>query len=53
MFIISIIIIIIIIIILLLLFLLLLSSFKIVTIEMVGVLNRAGLSCGSINMFPH
>ena len=48
-----IIIIIIIIIILLLLFLLLLSSFKIVTIEIAGVLNRAGLSSGSINMFSH
>ena len=48
-----IIIIIIIIIILLLLFLLLLSSFKIVTIEIAGVLNRPGLSSGSINMFSH
>ena len=38
---------------LLLLLLLLLSSFKIVTIEMVGVLDRAGFSCGSINMFSH
>ena len=53
MFIISLIIIIIIIIILLLLFLLLLSSFKIVTIEIAGVLNRPGLSSGSINMFSH
>ena len=26
---------------------------KIVTIEMTGVLNRAGLSCYSINMFSH
>ena len=26
---------------------------KIVTIEMTGVLNRAGLSCCSINMFSH
>ena len=47
MFIISLIIIIIIIIIILL------SSFKIVTIEIAGVLNRAGLSSGSINMFSH
>ena len=31
----------------------LLSSFKIVTIEIAGVLNRAGLSNGSINMFSH
>ena len=31
----------------------LLSSFKIVTIEIAGVLNRAGLSSGSINMFSH
>ena len=50
MFIISLIIIIIIIIIY---FLLLLSSFKIVAIEIAGVLSRAGLSSGSINMFSH
>ena len=31
----------------------LLSSFKIVTIEIAGVLNRAGLSSGAINMFSH
>ena len=49
MFIISIIIIIIIII----YFLLLLSSFKVVAIEIAGVLNRAGLSSGSVNMFSH
>ena len=51
MFIISLIIIIIIIIIIY--SLLLLSSFKIVAIEIAGVLNRAGLSSGSINMFSH
>ena len=51
MFIISLIIIIIIIIIIY--FLLLLSSFKIVAIEIAGVLSRAGLSSGSINMFSH
>ena len=50
MFIISLIIIIIIIIIY---FFLLLSSFKIVAIEIAGVLNRTGLSSGSINMFSH
>ena len=50
MFIISLIIIIIIIIIY---FLLLLSSFKVVAIEIAGVLNRAGLSSGSVNMFSH
>ena len=32
---------------------LLLSSFKIVIIEIAGVLNRTGLSSGSINMFSH
>ena len=52
MFIISLIIIIIIIIIIIY-FLLLLSSFKIVAIEIAGVLSRAGLSSGSINMFSH
>ena len=31
----------------------LLSSFKIVTIEIAGVLNGAGLSSGAINMFSH
>ena len=51
MFIISLIIIIIIIIIIY--FLLLLSSFKIVAIEIAGVLSRAGLSSDSINMFSH
>ena len=49
MFIISLIIIIIIIIIINIL----LSSFKIVTIEIAGVLNGAGLSSGAINMFSH
>ena len=29
----------------------LLSSFKVMTIEIAGVLNRAGLSSGAINMF--
>ena len=43
----------IIIIIIIIYFLLLLSSFKIVAIEIAGVLNRAGLSSGSINMFCH
>ena len=42
-----------IIIIIIIYFLLLLSSFKIVAIEIAGVLNRAGLSSGSINMFSH
>ena len=42
-----------IIIIIIIYFLLLLSSFKIVAIEIAGVLSRAGLSSGSINMFSH
>ena len=42
-----------IIIIIIIYFLLLLSSFKIVAIEIAGVLNRAGLSSGAINMFSH
>ena len=38
---------------LIIIIIILLSSFKIVTIEITGVLNRAGLSSGSINMFSH
>ena len=38
---------------LIIIIIILLSSFKIVTIEIAGVLNRAGLSSGSINMFSH
>ena len=53
MFIISLIFIIIIIIIIIININILLSSFKIVTIEIAGVLNGAGLSSGAINMFSH
>ena len=40
-------------IIIIIIIIILLSSFKIVIIEIAGVLNRAGLSSGSINMFSH